>query len=42
MDQGVMSRIILVDFVTLDSQNATNETNEMKDFIAICPGLLPF
>jgi hypothetical protein len=39
--QGVMLRMILVDFATFDMQNATLAANEMKDFIATLAGLPP-
>jgi hypothetical protein len=41
MDQEVMSRMMLVDFATLDMQNATLAAKELKDFIATLAGLPP-
>jgi hypothetical protein len=41
VDQEVMSRMILVDFTTLDMQNTSFAANEIKHFIATVAGLAP-
>jgi glycerol-3-phosphate responsive antiterminator len=41
MDQEVKSRMILLDFATLDKLNATIVANDRKDFITMLAGLPP-